>query len=111
MSVLSNLGNVFENLIYNRLQSFRETYDLIAKNQFDYRNNRYTELAALTLMKNILPALEEKKYAICVFLGNSACFDTLSRSIPHDQLKTYDIGVSLKLIKAYFAKKVTTCVL
>ena len=104
MSVLSNLGNVFENLIYNRLQSFRETSDLIAKNQFGFRKNRYTELTALTLMNNILPALEKKKYTICVFLDNSACFDTLSRSIFYVKLETYGIGVSLNLIKAYFAK-------
>ena len=37
VSVLSNFSKVFENLIYNRLQSFRQTSNFLEKNQFGFR--------------------------------------------------------------------------
>ena len=55
---------------------------------------------ALTLIDKLLPALEGKQYAICVFLDYSACFDTLSRSILHDNLERYGTrGVILDFVK------------
>ena len=38
------------------------------KNQFDFRKHRNTELAALSLLYKVLPALEDNKYAMCVFI-------------------------------------------
>ena len=78
VSVLSKFSKVFENLIYNRIQSFCQTSNFLAKNQFSFRKNRKTELAALSLMDKLLPAFGEKNYVICVILDYSACFDTLS---------------------------------
>ena len=67
---------------------------------------RNTDLAALTLMDRLLPALEEEQYAICVFLDHSACFDILSRSILYDKLERYGIrSISLYFIRAYLANK------
>ena len=57
-------------------------------------------------MDKLLPALEEKQYAKCVFLDYSAWFDTLSRSILYDKLEKYGIrGISLDFIKAYFINR------
>ena len=64
VSVLYNLSKVFENLLYIRLQSFCHASSFHAKNQFDFRKDRNTELAALSLLDKVLPALEDKKYAI-----------------------------------------------
>ena len=78
VSVLNNLSKVFENLLYNRLQSFCHASNFLAKNQFGFRKHRSTELAGLSLLDKVLSALEDIKYAIYVFLVYSACFDTLS---------------------------------
>ena len=57
-------------------------------------------------MDTLPPALEEKKYAICIYLDCSACFITLSRSIIYDKLDRYGIrGVNLDFIKVYFASR------
>ena len=59
--LFSNLNKVFENIIYNRRQSFRRTSDFPAKNQFGFRKNLNSELAALTLTNKLLHVLKQKK--------------------------------------------------
>ena len=66
VSVLSNLSVVFENLTFNRIQTFCQLSIYFAKKQFLFRKKRKTELAALNLLGKILPALEEKNLR-CVF--------------------------------------------
>jgi len=68
ISVLCNLSKIFENLIYERIQKFCQSSNFLAENQFGFRKNRNTELAAFNLMDKLLHALEDQKYAICVFL-------------------------------------------
>ena len=69
VSVLSKLNKVFENLIYNRFRSFCQTSKFLAKNQFGFRKKRHTELVALILIDKLIPSLEQKQYAICVFFS------------------------------------------
>ena len=72
----------------------------------DSEKNRNTELAALSLIDKVLPAMEEKKYAICIFLDYRACFDTISRDILYEKLERYGIrGLALKFIKSYFCNR------
>ena len=86
VSLFSNLNKVFENIIYNRSQSCCRTSNFIAKNQFGFRKNLNTELAALTFTDELLHVLEYKKMCYLFLLDYSACFDTLSRSILYDTL-------------------------
>ena len=55
VSVLNNLSKVFENLLYNRLQSFCHASDFLAKNQFGFRKHCNTEfvLSILTNFSNV----------------------------------------------------------
>ena len=119
VSVLKDLYKGFENIIYNRLQNFCQTSNFLAKNQFGFRKNRNTELAALSLLDKLLPALKEENFTICVSLDYSVCFDILSRSKLFDKLERYGIrGVSLDFMKAYFSNRskfvcynsVTSCI-
>ena len=91
VSGLSNLNKVFGNIIDNSLQNFCQTSNFLAHNHFGFRKNRKTELAALSLLDILIPVLECEKYATCVFLDYSACFDTLSRSVLFDKLERYGI--------------------
>ena len=54
-------------------------------------------------MCKILPAIELKKYAICVFLDYSSCFDTIDRNILMSKLYKYGVrGVNYDIFKSYF---------
>ena len=106
VSVLCNLGKIFDSLLYNRLSNFFMSQGLLSENQYGFRKNRSTELAIFSLIDRILPAIENKIYAVCVFLDYSACFDTLSRDILISKLYRYGVrGLPLNLIKSYFADR------
>ena len=101
VSVFSNPSKVFENIVYNTLQNFFKTFYFLAQNQVGFREekNLNTELAALILLDKLLPALEEKIYAIWVFIDCSDCFDIFSPLISFDKLERCGIrGVSLDFI-------------
>ena len=67
IAVLSNFSKVFEALIHERLKSFLKTNALLSDNQYGFRSERNTELAAMKLVERILPALSNKSYGIAVF--------------------------------------------
>ena len=63
-------------------------------------------MAILDLIFKILPAIENKKFAICVFLDYTACFDTISRDMLIDKLEKYGIrGEELNLMKSYLSNR------
>ena len=103
IAVLCNLSKVFDSILHERLTNYFTSNGLLAGNQFGFRQNRNTELAALHLIDKILPAFEDGSYCLCVFLDFSACFDTISRDILYDKLFRYGVhGASLAFIKSYF---------
>ena len=72
--------------------------------QYGFGSGRNTELACLSLIDRILPAIVNKTYAICIFLDFSACFDTISRPILADKLIRYGIqDDDQRFIKSYFS--------
>ena len=106
ISVQSNLSKIFDNMFYNRIQSFFQTSSLLLENQYGFRKKKNTELATLDLVNKILPAIENKSYAICVFLDYKACFDTISRSILYRKLERYGVrGIALDLVKSYYENR------
>ena len=80
VSVQSNIGKIFDSIIYYRLQSFFFSQNILSEAQYGFRKGKSTELASLCLMSKLMPAISEKKFAICIFLDYSACFDTLCRN-------------------------------
>ena len=106
ISVLMNIGKIFESIIQKRLLNYFENKGLLSANQFGFRKARSTELAVFTLIDRILPAFENKSLAICIFLDYSACFDTISREILLSKLDKYGIrGSQFQLIKSYFSNR------
>ena len=104
ISVLPNLSKNFEHLIFNRVKSIIDSFGVLSENQFGFRKHKNTELAALTLINRSLPAIEHKKYAICVFLDFSACFDTIDRNIFSQKLLLYGFhNDSVEFIDSYFS--------
>ena len=106
IAIISNLSKIIESLVLNRLNSFLKSHNLLLGNQFGFRPGRNTELAALNLIHRVTPAIENKKFALCVLLDFSACFDTLSREKLFAKLNRYGVrGVSINLIKSYFSER------
>ena len=93
ISILPNISKIFEQLINTRLKSFFEPSGSLSENQFGFRRDKNTELAIMNLIHRALPAIENKQYALCIFLDFSACFDTISRELLIQKLQKYGVRV------------------
>ena len=103
ISVLPNISKIFENLIFSRIKHAFNSFGVLSENQFGFRPNKNTELAALNLIHRTLPAINNKQFALCVFLDFSACFDTISRDILLHKLTLYGIhNNSIEFLSSYF---------
>ena len=81
IAILSNISKMFYELINCKIKHCYTSKTLLPQNQFGFRAKRSTEQATLKLMDRVMPALESGKYAICVFLDCSSCFDTIVGNI------------------------------
>ena len=77
ISLLPASSKVFERLIYNRLHSFLEKYNILFTSQYGFRKQSSTEYATLELIDSVVNALNDKHYALAVFIDLSKAFDTL----------------------------------
>ena len=69
-------------------------------------HTKNTELAIFTLIDRVLPAFENKCYAVCVLLDFSACSHTISRSLILNKLNRYDDReITLDFISSYFKNR------
>ena len=106
ISVISNLSKIFESIIYKRIYSYFESNGLLNSAQFGFRKQRNTEMAIFSLLERIIPAFENRAFALTVFLDFSACFDTVDRDILLNKLYRYGIRDSAqKLISSYFENR------
>ena len=106
ISILSNLSKIFECLMFSRISSFFHNNGLLSDNQFGFRKGKNTELACISLVDRVIPAIENNEYAICIFLDFSACFDTLCRNILLGKIDNYGIrGNPHAMIQSYFSER------
>ena len=104
IAILGNISKIFESLIFNRLNNFFTSQNILSDSQYGFRKDRNTELAALDLVSRVSHAINDKEIAICVFLDYSACFDTLSREMLLNKLSRYGVrGYFLKFLESYFS--------
>ena len=86
VSVLPVFSKVFERIMYNIIFPFLNSFDLLYKYQFGFREKHGTNMALIVLVGEILKALDERKIVLGVFLDLSKAFDTVDHSILLKQL-------------------------
>jgi fructose-1,6-bisphosphatase/inositol monophosphatase family enzyme len=60
ISLLTSFSKVFEKVIYKRLHYHIKGNNILAKEQYGFRNNSSTEIASYNLINNILKAPNNK---------------------------------------------------
>jgi len=102
ISLLSNLDKILERLIYNRTYSFITKHKLLFTNQFGFRRSHSTVHTLLNMCQKISDALDEKKFAIGVFVDLQKAFDTVDHEILLAKLQYYGFqGKTLSLYRSY----------
>lgn len=90
ISLLPQFSKISEKLFVVRLDNFLDKFNLINE-QYGFRANRSTSMAVTALVEDIATAIDNKEFAIGVFIDLSKAFDT----IDHERLlkKMYRFGV------------------
>ena len=106
ISVLRIFSKILEKCIYNRLIYFINRYNILLKNQYGFRQGHSTSTAILNLINNINKAIDNKEYAITVFIDLTKAFDVIDHSILLYKLNHYGIrGKPLQLLLSYLTDR------
>ena len=60
VSVLTYFSNIFEKVLYGRLNDYFTKNNLMSQQQYGFRNNHSTSLAITDLYENLLQSLDKK---------------------------------------------------
>ena len=106
ISVLPSFSKIFEKLMYNRLINYLLKHSILCENQYGFRPKHSTLLAITEMTEKITEALDNKQFAIGVFIDLSKAFDTLDHYILLDKLKHYGIrGTALNWFESYLKNR------
>ena len=81
VSLLCVISKVFEQVMYNRLLEFLETYKILTNSQFGFRKSHSTYMALMTLIDRLITSLENDEHVIGIFLDFSKAFDAVDLAV------------------------------
>ena len=91
LSLLSNISELLEKLMYSRLYRFLDIFQCLSEFQFGFRANHSTSHALISISEKIREALDSDHYACGVFLDFQKAFDTVDHNILIAKLKHYGV--------------------
>ena len=106
ISVLPVISNIFENAMHTQLMEYFTFHNLLANQQYGFRPNRSTELAALELMDRNINFMNQSLCPVNIYLDLSKAFDSLKYDILMSKLKFYGLqSKALQLLKSYLSDR------
>ena len=104
ISVLHVISKIFENVMLTQLVEYFTTNNLLSSQQYGFRSNRSTDLAALELMDRNIKNMNDNLWPAKIYLDFSKAFDSLKHIILLSKLKCYDIQQNVPyLLKSYLS--------
>ena len=80
ITIISNLGKLFTNVLNARLVDFCEENDIISDSQFGFRKGRST-IDAIFILKGIVDSVINSKGRLyCAFIDLKRAFDSINRN-------------------------------
>ena len=106
ISLLSNLDKIIEKLIYTRLISFLNKYNILNDNQYGFRHGHSTTLAISHFYENLLDSRDKGKATCAILVDLSKAFDSVNHDVLIFKLSRYGIrGPALLLLRSYLSNR------
>ena len=110
ISLLSTFSKIYEKVFYNRLLNFLKNQNILYLSQFGFRENHSSYMAILTLLDQIIKAIDNNKFAIGIFIDFAKAFDTVNHQILLSKLYHYSVrGIAHKWITSYLTNRKQYC--
>ena len=106
ISILSTLNKIYEKILYTRLVSYIEKFNIFYKFQFGFRTNHSTEHALIEIVDQIRLSIDKNELTCGIFIDLSKAFDTVNHDILLKKLDHYGIrGNALNLFRSYLKNR------
>ena len=106
ISLLPAIGKLLEKLLFVRLTNHLNSYDILSKHQYGFRQNHSTELAVNDIHEKLLHNLDKGLNSCTVFLDLAKAFDSVDHSILIRKLCKYGVrGIALQLFASYLSNR------
>ena len=80
-SLLSNIGKVFEKVMFERLMSFFKTYSIITDMQNGFIRSKSTIRAVYQAIKKVLNSVNNKNQTLLMCMDLSKAFDSVDHAL------------------------------
>ena len=102
ISLLPVLSKIFEKLVYTRLITFLNKHKVLHELKHGFKSKFITCTALFELTDTLTMALDNKQYALSVFIDVSKAFDSINHNILPEKLNWYGIrGVANFWFRSY----------
>ena len=106
ISILPVVSKIIENVMHSQLMDYSTLNKLFTSQQYGYRANRSTELAALELMDRNIDNMNRNLTPVNVYIDLSQAFDCLDHNIHLSKLKFYGLSDdAIRLLKNYLSDR------
>ena len=97
---------IFERVVFDQLLGYFTNNNLLCLDQFGFRPDHSTELAALRLVDHLITQMDSRKVPTNIYIDLSKAFDTLNHGILLQTLKYYGItGNAINLLQSYLSER------
>ena len=95
---------MFERLMYNRLLEFLNKNDLLAQNQYGFREKHSTFMALMRMVDDISTEINNTNLFIGMFINLSKAFDMINHKLLIKKLHHYGVrGITLYWFISYLS--------
>ena len=106
ISLLPKFSKILEKIFYTRINEFITKHNILYEQQYGFRAKRTTSFAIIEFVDKITKAIENKEYAVGVFLDLKKAFDTVDHELLIKKLQRYGIrGIALAWLSSYLQNR------